>query len=455
MRKILVFLAFLASATVAFGQRQIVTFKRGLPAGFAEQVTNLGGRVIAQHPVLAVIDGLTPASLDQLQARAAGAITSIQEDATFALDDTMGKPKSALPRNVANSPTNPAAAVFWGLQWNLTAIGAPYAWGAGKFGSPTTTVAVIDSGIDYSYPDLAGRVDLSRSVSFAPADDALVLTNFPGKHLSTDINFHGTHVAATVVSNGSVIAGVTSNVKLIAVKVLETDLTTGNASGSFGAVLSGVLYAADAGADVANMSLGGGFFKAGNGRLLALINKVFQYAQNKGMLIVVAAGNKAMDIDHNQNYWVTYCNQQHVLCVAATGPTWQASDFGSWTNVDAPAFYTNFGSSAIDVAAPGGNAGATTASWIWSACSQTTLLADLSICRTDTANTYVVGSMGTSMAAPHVSGLAALLVDQIGKRRPAQLKQRIRQSAADLGQPGVDPYYGAGRIDVKNALGIH
>ncbi len=446
MRKGLLLALALIVAVSAFGQQQIVTFKNGMPAGFAAQVEQLGGRVLAQHPVLAVVDGLTPSGLDTLKANVGG-ISDIQADADFTLDDAMGEAEAAdvAVSDIAASPTNPAGAFFYGRQWNMRAINTPSAWAAGKFGSASTTVAVIDTGIDYSYPDLVGRVDLSRSKSFAPTDDALVATYFPTKHPVTDINFHGTHVASTIVSNGNVVAGMTSKITLIGVKVLATNLQTGNGSGSLGMVLSGVLYAADQGADIANMSLGGGFAKVAAGQYVSLINKVFNYAQNKGMLIVVAAGNAAMDMDHNGNFLTTYCNQQHVVCVSATGPTAQAGVNGPWANVDAPAYYTNFGRSAVDVAAPGGN----NATSVYAGCSRTSLV--IPICQT---GTYVIGSQGTSMATPHVTGLAALLIEQVGKGKPSLLKQRIRQSADDLGQPGVDPFYGSGRINVQKALGI-
>ena len=451
MRKTFLLAALFALSISAFAQQQIVTFKSGIPAGFSQQVVALGGRVLAQHPVLAVVDGLTPASLDTLQASTNGAITGIQADTMFTLDDSAGTAEAA--DLTAASPTHPAGAFFFARQWNMRAINAPASWAAGKLGSSSTTVAVIDTGIDYSYPDLVGHVDLSRSISYAPTDDALVDTYLPGKNHATDINFHGTHVAATIVSNANVIAGVSSNVTLMAVKVLATNLTTGEASGSVGMTLSGVLYAADHGADIANMSLGGGFVKAANGQYVSLINNVFMYAQKKGMLLVVAAGNSSLNMDKDGNLDVTYCAQQHVVCVSATGPTANAGTNGPWANIDAFAFYSNYGRSGVDVAAPGGNGG-TNYTYVYSACSRTTLLSSLAVCRLDTAHVYVIGAIGTSMATPHVAGLAALLIDQVGKHQPALLKQRIKQGADDLGQPGVDPYYGAGRINVAKTLGV-
>src|SRR5690606_15946941 len=98
---------------------------------------------------------------------------------------------------VPNSPDEPAAADFYPRQWHLKTIQAEDAWDAGHLGSPDVTVAILDTGIDYRHADLAGLVDLDRSVSFATADDPYVRFYFPGAHLVADIGYHGTHVAAT------------------------------------------------------------------------------------------------------------------------------------------------------------------------------------------------------------------------------------------------------------------
>ncbi len=407
----------------------------GIPAGFSASVEALGGTIVFAHASgVAVVAGLTDQAAETLARDPA--VIDVTRDGAFTLDPILEHqpvPVDAVP----DSPNEPSAAVLFPRQWNMIAIAADAAWAAGRTGSPAVTVAILDTGIDYLYPDLVGTVDLSRSASFVPSDDALVTTYFPTRHPVTDLFWHGTHVATTVVSNALIVAGVTSRATLIGVKVCS-------ASGScpFSSVIMGVLHAADAGADVANMSLGGLFAKAGNGWFVGYINRVFTYANARGMTVVVSAGNDLLDLDHDQNAFKTYCSAPNVICVSATGPTAAAGPYGPWIEIDAPAWYTNYGRSAISVAAPGGNTGAS----VLGPCSQTSLA--IPPCQT---GIYVLSASGTSMSAAHVSGLAALVVEGVG-RNPGRVRTVIQQSADDLGQIGVDPYYGKGRINVAAAV---
>ena len=442
----------------AFAGDYVFTFKDDtVPAGFGDAVAAQGGELVFQHRILAFVRGLSAEG-----AAAIGGIAGIEEvksDVSFALDDVQVADVEPVYDEVM-SPAAPATAFFYPRQWHLRRVGANVAWAAGRLGSPAVKVAILDTGIDRrnpitgqaSHPDLVGRVDYSQGAQFQLDNPLCIPAGFTFNP-TDDLHFHGTHTGATVASNASAAAGMTSGVTLVPVKVLGLTSATptpggcSGGSGSFGAVLSGVLYAADIDADVANMSLGGGFAKAGNGSFIGLIHEVFNYARSQGTLVVVSAGNSAWDLDHDGNSYLTYCNTPGNMCVSATGPTSNGGVNGPWLNEDNLASYSNFGRSSISVAAPGGNG----TSRVTAACSRSAVAAGLAVCRT---GTFVVGSNGTSMAAPHVSGLAALLVEDIGRNRPSQIKNRIQQSSDDLGPNGTDPAYGKGRINVPRALGL-
>jgi subtilisin family serine protease len=494
------------SLSVSVGQKSkhIVTLNgSGIPVGFAARVISLGGTVTASHAGAgyAVVSGLSDDAAAQL---AASGVGDVQPDFAVSLE----APVAAIRADASDvgapsidSQDAPATAVRFNRQWNMRAINAPAAWAAHKLGSSTVTVAILDTGIDYDLPDLNGLVDLSRSKSFmdtfvgqrddpstptedesdpiVPADDDILKFGvFAGRHPITDFNGHGTNVATMVSSKAVRYAGVTSKTTLIGVKVLGA-----NGSGSFSDILNGVLFAADKGADVANMSLGGGFSKSGNGQAIGTINRVFNYARQKGMVIVVSAGNSGIDLKHNGNQYSSYCDAPHVICVASVGPlsgtTTTADPLGT-SDPDVPAFYTNFGKNNVDVAAPGGNAdvanadvngnlpvtnwpwGPGIASWVWSYCAKQLLIirrnaldpkkGDLFLTTCFTSNVNLLlnnGYIGTSQAAPHVAGLAALLIAENGKGNPAAIKKLIQNS----GVP-IDRSFGRSRIDVKKALGL-
>ena len=455
--------------------RHIVAFTGAVPADFAAQVTSLGGTVLWASPEagLAAVSGLGGSGATALASRQG--VQEVDEDANIPLDVPLLATEGATDAGGVESNANPAGAVRYPRQWNMRAVQADAAWAHGFLGSSSVTIYMLDTGIDYLHSDLVGRVDLTKSVdltgtflarvivgkdtTFVPFTEAdTVKKYFPTRAVFTDLFFHGTHTGATVSSNAVRLAGITSGTTLVAVKVCGYI----NAC-PFSSILNGIVYAASQGADVVNMSLGGAFTKAGNGRFVGLLNKVFNFARSSGVTVVVSAGNSAADLDHDRNTYWTFCNTPAVICVAATGPTSDANAFntnanlvrnGPWTNVDAPAYYTNFGRSAINVAAPGGNssfgppltAPAGRDVFVWAACSQTSRIV------IGCSNISILGAQGTSMAAPHVSGTAALLVSILG-RDPSQIKTRIQQSADNVAGNGTTPFYGKGRLNVARAVG--
>jgi hypothetical protein len=442
-----------ASRAVSGGSSQyLVIFKGPMPADFAARVEAVGGSVLYAHAGLrfAAVAGLTEEAAVRL-GTSTGA--DVAPDAEFQAD--IGASVEADASDVIASQLNPTTAARYAFQWNMRFIHANTAWAAGKLGSPGVTVAILDTGLDYDINDLNGLVDLSRSTSFVASDNALTSTYFPSRHPVNDYNGHGTNVASQVSSKAFALAGVTSRTTLMGVKVLSR---TG--SGSTSGVLAGIAWAADHGANVANMSLGGGFGKNAAGSLVSLIQRTMNYARQRGMLIVVSAGNDAEDLDHNGNVMRTYCDAVHVICVSAVG---QVTPTGSG---DIPSFYTNFGRSGISVAAPGGNSagivsawpwGTDSYSWVWSYCAKYRVAGltgtGVPVLTACSAGNRITGYIGTSQASPHVAGLAALLMAEYGTDA-VQTRHRILTTALDQGEVGTDPYFGRGRIDVAAALGL-
>src|SRR6266550_1496016 len=471
--------ASVARSGATANSRHIVSFSGSVPTDFVAQVAALGGKVlwVSSGSGLAAVRGLQGSAAATLAGKRG--IQAVAADALIPLDVPLLATEATAEAGGVQSNAAPAAAVRYPRQWNMRAVQADVAWAHGFLGSSSVSIFMLDSGIDPHHADTEGRVDATRSLELLGTFDAqlpdgstvpfteadTVQKYFPGKEVYTDLFFHGTHTAATVSSNAVRAAGITSRTTLVAVKVCGyiNDCP-------FSSILNGVIYAADGGADVVNLSLGGAFTKAGDRRFVGLLNKVFNYARSKGVTVVVSAGNSAADLDHDGNTYWTFCNTPSVICVAATGPTSDANATspnpnlvrnGPWTNIDAPAYYTNFGRSVINVAAPGGNssfgpplaAPAGRDVFVWAACTQTSRIThpvDLTGCAA--LPFFIVGAQGTSMAAPHVAGTAALLVSILG-RNPSQIKARIQQSADNLAGNGTSPFYGKGRLNVARAVG--
>jgi subtilisin family serine protease len=293
------------------------------------------------------------------------------------------------------------------LQWAYPRINAPPAWN-GAAGSPIT-VAVLDTGVDLTHPELAGRV-LQGANFVTPGGSA------------QDDNGHGTHVAGIVAAaggNGAGGVGMDWNARILPVKVAD-----GAGSLSSEDWLNGLAYAAQNGARVVNMSFGGTTYSQAE-------QDAVTDAWNRGVIIVASAGNSG-DNGNPVEYPAGY---DHVLSVAAVG-----SD-----NLHA---YYSAANRFVDITAPGGNArsgGDPNDRFIISTWAQ------------NIASNFQPGyakEIGTSQAAPFVSGLAALLLAQRPSLTNDAVVSRIETTATDLGPRGRDDQFGFGLINVAAALGL-
>ena len=273
-------------------------------------------------------------------------------------------------------------------QWGLPAIGATSAWDV-TMGSPDVVVAVVDTGINSSNPDLAGQVLTADGVNFVdPTYDA------------SDDNGHGTHVAGIIAASmddGIGGTGLAPGCRLMPVKVLD-----GTGSGTDAQVAAGIDWAVDHGAKVINMSLGGSGTSA-------VLDDAAAYAEGNDVTLVAAAGNDgAYETD------IYPAAAPGVVAVGATGRDDDIAPFSNWGPY-------------VDVAAPGVGILST-----WNDGGMRT-------------------ESGTSMATPFVSAAIALVRSEFGLSS-AQAIARLEATAKDLGGAGRDDHYGYGRIDVSMAL---
>ena len=357
-----------------------------------------------------------------------------------------------IPTDVPSGPApEPVDDPTEGLQWDMQQIRTDAAHDV-QAGRPQVQVGVLDSGIDGNHVDFkrdgVSNVDCSKgrnSVAFLP--------DGPGVGIAdpcVDNQFHGTHVAGTIAAraNGVGVVGVAPNVTLIPVKVCDT---SGYCYAS--AVVDGITYAGDQQFEVINMS----FFVDNNEfqestefkcssdptqrAFRRAVERALQYARNQGVVPVAALGNSDQDLAHPvDGDGQPISNECEVVPAESSGVIGTMS-LGRDSE---KAGYSNYGTGATDVAAPGGNG--TTGD-----------------CTTTILSTIPGGYaciQGTSMASPHAAGVAALIVSQFGsmgndgdwKMSVTKVESILQSTAIDIGLRGYDECFGNGRIDALRAV---
>ena len=332
-------------------------------------------------------------------------------------------------------------------------------------------VGVIDSGVDLNHPDVVPNLDLALSCSFVRSDDPTILAGLTqpveagngdcsNKAAVNDLSGHGTHVASTIASpiNGIGIAGVAPDATIVALKACTASTFC------YGyAVADALRYAGDIGVDVVNMSLFADpyLYYCGNNAtqraLLRELQTAARYAQHRGVLLVASAGNQQTDLHHprldplspdgpfdtpqlrevGNNCRVAPAELPGVVTVMATGPVGYP---GYTMNI---ADYSSVGG---DIAAPGGDyfaASGTVQDAILAAMpSKSTIFGILDplnpilpgITTANGAATYAFIN-GTSQAAPHVTGVAALIIELHPKWSPSAVAAALRRSATPMSCP--------------------
>ncbi|WP_298363853.1 S8 family serine peptidase [uncultured Lutibacter sp.] len=365
-------------------------------------------------------------------------VRSVVPDLTVNWLEPINVQPMANPASIGDDDT------YFNIQWGLDAIDAPEAWNAGYQGS-NTKVFILDSGIDAEHPDLAPNLNTQLSKSFVPNEDWNIQ---PGLYIN-----HGTHVAGIIaaVDNDRGVIGVAPMTEIVAVKVLSE--YTG--SGSFGGINAGIVYAANNSADVINMSLGttlnkNGKFYDEDGNYEGKIpskyiqeivhaqQRAIDYAYKKGVTIVTSAGNSGMNADGNGSAIVMPADLNNVITVSATAPF--AWVYNPTPNLDEFASYSNYGTSLVDIAAPGGDYDSPYDFWWY----------DMVYSTVSEGYTWLAG---TSMASPHVAGVAALIIGKNGgEMAPHEVAKQLYNTADKIDTNGASDFYGKGRVNAYRAV---
>nr|WP_234335040.1 S8 family serine peptidase [Streptomyces sp. NRRL S-118] len=402
-------------------------------------VTANGGSVYASYDAIGVV---VAHSASAGFASAMRGVSGVQQvGATRTSDVPADAYNPALPANPAQSPTTLTESL---TRWDMTQIKADQAW-AVSTGSATVKVGVLDTGVDDQHQDIAPNFNAADSVSCAYGK--------PDTRVGAwrDIDTHGTHVAGTIAAakNGKGVVGVAPGVKISAVRIAEPG------SGLFFAenTICGLMWAGDHGFKVTNNSYYTDPWQfncpdnADQAAIIEGVKRAQEYAERHGSLQVAAAGNSNLDLANktvdtqspNDSTPVTRTITNACLDIPTELPGVVTVAAMGKGNVKAS--YSNYGNGVIDIAAPGGDG----TSGVYS---------------TLPGGKYG-NKNGTSMASPHVAGVAALMASADPAATPADLRSRLGVQAGDVACPSdsrctgtatKNGFFGEGQTDALKAV---
>ena len=497
-------------APAAFGSNYVVLYKQqSLPRDAESTIMRAGGSVVYQYPEIGVVIAKSEIASFRDNLLKDNRIENAAATDRFAtrLPDEQSSAEGPPPGDLPNSPASDTDSLS-PLQWDMRQIHTPEAH-AITGGSPAVLVGDIDTGIDFNHPDLKQNIDVAKSVNCVSG------TPVPGLAAQDD-NGHGTHTAGTIAAaaNGFGIVGVAPNVKIAGIKA-------GDAAGFFfpEAVICASVWAGTHHVDVTNNSYFADpfLFNCRNDPVQHAIwkaeQRAIQFAQQNGVTVVAAMGNESEDLAHptvdatspdnttpvtrqvTNACVVIPVEIPRVIGVTAVGNARQTDSNRNPTGGYLKSFYSNVGVGVTQVTAPGGDSvfgrtaeapnGRVLSTWPPDKpCTRSVKESSSDPSEPTVVYCYL---QGTSMASPHVAGVAALIVSrfgnaessQKGKMSPERVKAYLDQTAdpqpcpvflpptyesffgvgtesgaftACQGGPGYNSWYGDGQVNAFNAV---
>ncbi|UPV73693.1 S8 family serine peptidase [Halorussus limi] len=357
-------------------------------------------------------------------------------DSAYSLDLPLEQKSPVTAEDASDEPD-------YSYQWDKQAQNIPDAHEITR--GEGTRVAVIDTGVAAGHPDLQHAVDVDRSRDFT-GDGYGAAGPYGG--------YHGTHVAGIVAADDGNDAGTVGSAP--GTEIVDCRVFSPTENASFADIVAALVYSARIGCDAANLSLGAyPVSRKANGSFYGkVLNRTTSYAKNQGTVVVVAAGNDAADLQHDGSLVSLPAEAANVLSVSATGPIgFNRGDDGLDSPTYTPAKYTNYGTNAIDVAAPGGNFDPDfPAGYYYDLVFNTVAEPQFDADGDYTGANYTYSWLaGTSMAAPQVAGAVALVRSQNPDLGANEVRERLR-TTADVPEEFDKTYYGAGELNTYEAL---